>query len=307
MYSYNAYGLGIQSALLLPELVTRADTQVDVVIQLGKVDWPLAESTRTEFCFHITTTEAYFYWNQIGTFLVQDGKKIIVDPLPSVEDRLIRLPLLGTVLAVLLHQRGYLVLHASAVAINDGVVAFLGNKGQGKSTMAATLYARGHSFVSDDVVAIDISGTREPIVFPGFPQFKLWSEAVTPSLGDDPETLPQLASNYKKLARRAFDGFLYTSLPLKQICMLSEGSVPALKPLQPQEAIIQLIANSYVARFGNQLLKGVGASTHLRQCTSIIKSVPIYCLERPLSLPVLQQVAQVVEDRLAYDTQLAAV
>lgn len=307
MYCYDAYGLGIYSELPLPELVAAAEIEADVVIQLGKVDRSPLEISRAGGYFHITAESACFFWDQIGTFLMKNGKEIIVEPFPGAEDRLIRLAILGTGLAVLLHQRGLLVLHASAVAINGGVVAFLGNKGQGKSTMAATLYARGHYLMADDLVAVDLGDPRSPLVFPGFPQFKLWPEAAASSLGDDPETLPQLASGYEKRARRAVDRFSHRPLPIKYLCMLSEGPTPALKPLQPQEAIVQMIANSYVARFGNQLLQGVGACSHLRQCTSLIKSVPVYCLERPRSLALLPAVAQLVEEHLAHDIHLAMV
>ena len=307
MYCYDAYGLGIHSALPLPELVATAEIGTDVVIQLGKVDLSLPETIPREGYFHLSAQEACFFWEQIGTFLVKDGKEIIVEPFPGVEERLIRLPLLGTVLAVLLYQRGFLVLHASAVAINSGVFAFLGGKGQGKSTMAATLYKRGNHLMADDVVALDLSDPRSPLVLPGFPQFKLWPEAAASTLGDDPETLPQLASGYEKRARRVADRFSHGSLPLRYICVLSEGSAPTLKPLQPQAAIVQLIANSYVARFGNQLLQGTGASAHLRQCASLVKSVPVYCLERPRSLPLLPAIAQLVEEHLAQNIHLAMV
>jgi hypothetical protein len=216
-----------------------------------------------------------------------------------VEERVIRLPLLGAVLAVLLHQRGFLVLHASSVAVNGGAVAFLGEKGWGKSTMAATLYARGHNLMADDVVALDISGTKSPMVLPGFPQLKLWPEAIASSLGDDPETLPQIHPQVEKRARRAADRFLHEALPLRRIYVLCGGPTPTLRALQPQKAILQLISNSYMARFGKQLLQGVGASSHLHQCTSIIKDVPIYRLERPRSLPLLPAIAQLVEEDLS--------
>ena len=156
MYFYNAYGLSINSALPLPELLADAKIERSVSVKHEKVDLYLPETISSEGYFTSTEREAYFFWDQLGKFLVRDGKEIIVDPLPNVEERAIRLPLLGTVLAVLLHQRGYFVLHASAIAVDGGVVAFLGNKGQGKSTMAATLYSRGHELVADDVVAIDV-------------------------------------------------------------------------------------------------------------------------------------------------------
>ncbi len=296
MYTYLAYGLGIHSALPLPELISPGEMGTDVVIQFGQLDWPPSETKHTGSYFHLTAAQAYFFWDSIGCFLVRDGKEIIIDPLPGVEERVIRLPLLGVVMAVLLYQRGLLVLHASAVALSDGVVAFLGEKGQGKSTMAATLYARGHTLIADDVVALDIGSSGKCIVRPGFPQFKLWPDAAAAALGDDPETLPRIHPQLEKRARLATDRFSQSLLPLKRIYLLSEGSTLDIKPLQAQEALVQLISNSYVARFGNQLLQGAAASLHFHQCTTLVKNVPIYCLNRPRSLPLLVEIAQLVED-----------
>lgn len=300
MHIYTAYELGIHSSLHLPELQTLAEVKLDVVIQIAKIHWSPPEPSCTDY-FYVTAEKAYLFWDQVGTFLVRDGKEIIIDPLPGVEERIIRLPLLGAVLAVLLHQRGFLVLHASSVAINSSAVAFLGEKGWGKSTMAATLYGRGHNLMADDVVAVDISNPKSPIVLPGFPQMKLWPDAATSSLGDDPETLPQVHPQAEKRARRVADNFLQKALPLRRIYVLGGGLEPKLRAIQPQEAIPHLISNSYMARFGKQLLQGMEAAIHLRQCTSLIKDVPIYCLERPCSLPLLSAIAQLVEEDIASD------
>ena len=148
---------------------------------------------------------------QVGAFLVRGGKEIIVDAISGVEESLIRLPLLGMVLAAVLQQRGLLVLHASAVAFNGDAVAFLGGSGWGKSTLAATLYARGHPLVADDLVAVDVGGRENPIVLPGFPQLKLLPEAAAASLGDDAELLPRLASGFDKRSHRAANEFSITT------------------------------------------------------------------------------------------------
>lgn len=49
---------------------------------------------------------------------------------------------------------GRLVLHAGAVAINTGVVGFIGATGAGKSTLTRFLTDRGHRFVADDLLPI---------------------------------------------------------------------------------------------------------------------------------------------------------
>jgi hypothetical protein len=298
--NYSAYGLGIYSALPLPELQASAGVATDLSIRVGRIDWSPAQKAgdEEEFCFEVTKHEAHFFWSHLGKFRVRSGTEIVIDPIPDVEERLLRLPLLGTILATLLHQRGYLVLHASSVAIDGGAVIFLGNKGWGKSTMAATLYGRGHQLISDDVVAIDLREPGTPMVIPGFPQFKLYPEAVVSSLGDDYETLPELAEGYEKRGRPVTERFAQQPFPLKSIYTLGGGSVIMLKSLDPQVALLSLIANSYMSRFGKQLLHGAEASTHLRQCTRLINQVPVYRLERPSDLPLLPAIARLLEEHL---------
>ncbi|GAC1495827.1 MAG: hypothetical protein NVS2B14_09670 [Chamaesiphon sp.] len=304
MYFYNAYGLVIQSALFLPELISIPETKSDVVIKLGKVARFPSEITMGRYQFYMNLEEVYFVWEQLGTFLVRDGKEIIVDLLPKVNEDLIHFPLLGMALAVGLHQRGLLVLHASTVAIDGVAVAFLGTGGKGKSTMAAALYARGHNLISDDLVAIDTSRASNPMVFPSFPQFKLWPEAAASVLGDDPDTLPCLASGYEKRARSAKEQFSQACFPLKRIYILAEGSTLEIKPVEPQESILHLISNSHIARIAQPLIQGAGACSHLRQCTSLLNNIPIAYLERPRSLPLLSEIAKLVEEELAHNLLL---
>ena len=166
MFSYIAYGLALRSALPLPELVA-ADGTTDVFVRLGKVDRSRSKAAAEGHCFRAFADEAYLFWKEVGTFLVRSGNEIIVEPAPGVEERVLRLFILGTALAVMLHQRGLLVLHASAVALDDGAVVFLGGPGWGKSTMAAAMYARDYGVVADDVVAVDLDGENWKIT----PQF----------------------------------------------------------------------------------------------------------------------------------------
>ena len=120
--NYHAYGLTIRSAIPLPELrVTESRSPsecVDATIACRQLNWFTQEMDQQAACFRFTPNEAYLHWPQVGTFLVRNGNEIVVDPVQSAEDRLVRLPLLGTALAILLHQRGGLVLHASAVGVH---------------------------------------------------------------------------------------------------------------------------------------------------------------------------------------------
>jgi hypothetical protein len=63
-----------------------------------------------------------------------------------------------TALPLALQSLGRQVLHASAVQGSTGVVAFCGDSGTGKSTLAYAAWRRGHRLWADDAVAFEIVG-----------------------------------------------------------------------------------------------------------------------------------------------------
>jgi hypothetical protein len=68
-------------------------------------------------------------------------------------------------LPLILPALGTSVLHASGVVGPNGVAAFCGASGTGKSTIAAALARRGYALWADDAVAVDVAGPR-PITIP---------------------------------------------------------------------------------------------------------------------------------------------
>jgi hypothetical protein len=294
MHTYFAYGLGIHSALPLPEFQAIAGVEADVVIRYDALaDHRPSTVSSSQHCF--TPEAAYLRWDKVAIFRVVQGKEIVIAPFPGADKAQIRLHL-SSVMAVLLHQRQYFVLHASAIAIEGNVVAFVGEKGKGKSTIAAMLYGRGHELVADDIVAVDMRDRL--MVAPGFPQLNLWSDAVVSTLAQDPETLPRLDARYDKHALPVTERFCQTVLPLKRIYVLSEGTAPAIKPLELQAALKQIFTHWYLADVANQLLKGESAALHLRQCATLVRQIPVQKLERPRALSLLPQIAQLIEGDL---------
>lgn len=59
------------------------------------------------------------------------------------------------ILPVVMQAHGWEALHASAVATDKGVLAFCGECGSGKSTIAYALSRRGYSLYADDVLVIE--------------------------------------------------------------------------------------------------------------------------------------------------------
>jgi hypothetical protein len=225
---------------------------------------------------------------------VRDGRTIELAPLRGVSPRTVRLTLLGPAMAVLLHQRGFLVLHASVVEMAGRAVAFLGESGSGKSTLAAALHARGHRLVADDVAAVRI-GPEGPEVYAGFPQLKLWPDALT-ALGRDAAPLKRVEPGLEKRAHRLHEGFAERPvLPLAQLHVVEEGPAVEVIRLCPRDAFLALVRHAY----GIQRLDGVSGAVHFQARSEIVQRVPAYRLARPWDLSVLSTVMERVESELA--------
>jgi hypothetical protein len=74
---------------------------------------------------------------------------------PSGRSELLPILMAGTVSALLLTLRGATVLHASAVMVDGTALAFVGQSGRGKSTLAALMCLDGAELVTDDVLTVD--------------------------------------------------------------------------------------------------------------------------------------------------------
>src|SRR5947209_2991393 len=286
------YGLGIHSEPALPGLVN-GEARQDVFIRFGEVDTHLAPADATGYSFQTLADGVHFGWQGIARFRIREGQEITIAPDPGVEEGLVRALLLGPALAVVLHQRGFLILHGSAIVLHEKVVAFLGQEGAGKSTIAATMHERGHALMADDVVAIR-TNVAVPLVFPAYPQLNL-SPDVVASLGHDLATLPRLHSRVEKRALRAIPGFPQNPLPLDLLYVLGKGSRSEVETLRPQEAFVELLRHSY----GTRLFQGRAAPEHFRQCARLVRAVSVRRLRVRQTLAELSSLAQLVEEDAA--------
>lgn len=297
MFLYSAYGLTIESTFRLPELHGGSvPTTPDVMIRQGHVG---------EFRSNIEgrnhradLKEIRFQYDSVGRFKVSAGSEVVVEPDPECDDDLLRACLLGPIIAALLHQRGYLVLHASAVLINGIATLFLGAKGWGKSTLAAFLQARGHTLLADDVVAVKISGSTKIQVLPGSPQLKLWPSAVA-YLGLNLDGMPRLHPHLDKRSHRLDAESVKGPIALGRMYVLEVGDEVEIEPLKTQEGLIELVRHSYLIRF---LGPSGTAGLHFRQCATVVSSIPIFYLKRPRSLMMMPEVARTLESTGSQET-----
>ena len=228
-------------------------------------------------------------WPGVGRFDVRHGREVAVYPALKADEQVLKLFLLGPVLAVLQHQRGCLVLHASAVALDGAALGFLGGSGWGKSTLAIALHRRGHALVADDALSLRLA-EHGPLALPGPPELRLWPDTLT-ALGEAPEDLPRLRPELEKRARFAVNACVPRALPLSRLYVLAEGPDHAVEPLSLRAAVIELVRHTYTAR----LLRSHGADTHFRQCAAVARAVPVRRLTVQRSFNSLSALAELVE------------
>jgi hypothetical protein len=289
LYSYLAFGLGICSEICLPEL-WEEKKRTSVKIKRGKLDEYLRSQTGRRNGIDSNESEVFCSYKNIATFLINEGREIIVDPALNVEEKHLRHYLLGNVLSIALHQRGFLVLHGSAVAQDGRAIAFLGPSGYGKSTAAALLSKKGYSIMADDVVAVkEFEGVS--VIYPAFPQLKLLPE-IAEALGFDMNSLLNVSSTESKLAARLDSCYSLDPVPLKQIYIMEKGETIKIERLTQRDSMMELVRNSYSSR---SLIPGINQSAHFAKCAKIAKDIPISRLARPIDLKALASFAEILE------------
>lgn len=173
---------------------------------------------------------------------------------------------LGPALTLALALQGTWCLHASAVALGQQIVCFMGRSGSGKSTLAAFLDSSESPWrrVADDVLPVKLE--RDGVdVLPHFPHLKLPAERQ-PSTG-----MPERA-------------------PLSAIyliaCSNKAGRGAEVRSLTAQEGALALAGLTVAARiFDPDLL-----ARHLAFCTKAIAHISVRELIYPRTFDMLPKV-----------------
>jgi hypothetical protein len=300
-YWYCAFGLHIHSEVRLVVPESAPAPAPDVVVRIEKngalPSQPAGTSTLSRTLLSATPGEICSIWEPGGVFTVRNGREIIIDPHPGMGEKELAPWVQCAALPLVLHQRGYLVLHASSVQIEDRAIAFCGHVGYGKSTTAAAMHARGHRLLADDVVAVQIDESGVPMMMPGFPHLKLMSGSVD-FLGEDPAGMLEISEDPTKRLRVSRDQMPDHSLPLAAVYLLTDSETCGIDPLRPMAALPELLQNLFVARMTEFIRKTDSVQRHFKNCTQLIGGASICHLRRPKSFDLLPRVAEMVEQHV---------
>lgn len=259
-HKYWAYGLKIESAMELPEMLPHQFTEEpDLRIELGPVPEDLtAPGSIREGDTSINATE-FILRLPIGRYLATNGNKITVDIFPNADDKSIRLFLLSNAMPAIIHQRHKICLHAGAIVVNNELVLICGDSGAGKSTTISALMQKGYQIFSDDVCVLNPPASPEKYIdaYPSYRVVKLWEDSL--------EKLDQLnEKSYENKLRPLVDKYLVKfeqelfpdPLPIKKLFILKKGdavTTPSIQKLSQYQAFKSLLDNNYRPSLVEQL------------------------------------------------------
>lgn len=283
MMFYSAFGLIWQLPFTCPEmghpLPDPTTNSVDVTVSLGNVPNALTNAVGAGPFQQVTQNAALFQFPDVARYLVQDGKQIIIDPEDGAAENQIRLFLLGTAAALLLHQRGILPLHASGIRTPNGAVLFTGHSGFGKSTLLATFLERGYPMITDDLAAISLDANGKSHVTPGYPHLKLWADSAE-KLDKSTDGLTRIRPELEKFSVPANTTLEAQPVPLHTVYVLSPSNETTLRlePLQDARKFNVFLDHTWQKLALKRMNRH---ADHFRQAVAIANQITIQRVYRP--------------------------
>lgn len=229
----------------------------------------------------------------VARFLLRDGRAIDFEPEAGADPADIPIFILGTVFGILLHQRGQIVLHASAVAVEGKAILFCGTSGSGKSTIAAALVQHGRPLVTDDLCALSIGSDGPVAVHPDGRQLRLWSQTIDRlALGD--RRGERMRARLEKYYVES-DGVSDRALPLGAIYVLRESRQPqhaGITAANVVDTALTLRRHAYRPRLVSRMRQ---EASYFRAVTAITNLTGVFHLTRALNFNAMPAVLAQLE------------
>lgn len=260
------------------------DFLADTCIQYATIPPQLEGATSCGVLWQAAANRFLLNVPDTARYLVDAGRRITIDPDPATDEAEICRFLRMTPLAALLLQRGFLALHAAAVAGPDGAVLIAGDSGAGKSTLLAALLQQGWQLLADDIGAVALSESGIPMVYPLFPETVLWPDAL--------EKLQIMPDTAEKRCLPVEKQFSVDPQPLKAIYRLAvHKDKPAVEQIKGIQLFSLLTTLLYNSRIADVLLE---RSVFMALSAAITRHVAVSTIKRPRGQWCLDELAATV-------------
>lgn len=303
-FHYGVYGISLRSEfpLSLPGLLQAALIEIELCTGSPAVFSNAVGDTELQSrsdWYHYACLEdgsSYVRWSGLGEFLVaSDGRHITCRRAPEALLESFQVYLLGQALSFALVKSGFEPLHATAVAVGGEAIAFLGESGFGKSSLAACFLAAGHSLLTDDLLLIR-PGASGFEAYPGPARIKLIPDVAHYFLGDAATGVPMNPETNKLVIPLDQRQSCSTPLHLAAIYALapphetSQTQHVLIEVLSLREAFLAMVGNTfnYLVVDPDRLQRQVGETTRL------VKAVQVKKLYYPRGLSQLPELREAI-------------
>lgn len=298
---YRAYGLVIRSDVDLPEFLPGAQGDHDLAIHLADdaaEQWAASGGCEDNLYAFLPAPVGGYVMRVPGVcdYWVRDGREINIAPAPGSDIVSVRLFLLGSAFGMAFHQRGLLVLHGATVLHARGASIFVGQSGQGKSTLAASLGRAGYAIFGDDTMPLWPSADGGFEVWPGSRMFKLWSDTIG-ALGASAAGLDSVGQRMDKYffpnaaqpedrPTRVFE--------IVELVTSEEHAGPVIEPLRGLEALRVIAENTYRPQYVPLLGQ---EADHFRLCSALTGAASVCRLHRPWAVDRIGESIALIRSR----------
>ncbi len=304
--TYELHGLRFCSELELDAPVVPDNSPCDWVVSCGGLstvgDQPVDGQILMERRFDgglgyaLTGSGAFQVFRVYSTcdfriFPVERRIEVWIDPRSN--HGIASLLLAGAVSACLLMAAGECVLHASAVGRSGKAVAFVGNSGTGKSTLAALCCRAGAALITDDTLRLrcDETGTW---CYPGAREIRLRSNAASLAEGFAPEmAYPTVDQRTAVRIAQARSKFPLVAIVIPQPSRTADKV--ELIPLARAEAILHLHGYSRTAGWHDKRV----IKAQFEVLTRIGQMVPVFKATIPWGPPFAENIVDSLFQQLA--------
>jgi hypothetical protein len=290
-FKYKAFGLNIRSDFEISEMQEAVFEHPDVWITLSEVPREIDNPIREGVRYQLTDNEFLLNIDNVARYYVADGNSIRIEKRNGSTFQEVRLFLLGVVFSALLHQKGMVPFHASALLDDQGRSFLLcGRSGVGKSTLTAGFLKKGYRLLSDDVSVIKPSEGRI-WVYPSFPFIKLWKD-VMEHVDFSTEGGTRLRDPLEKYGYRVEESFYPEPAPLENVFVLHVHNKEEYKTeqLKGTEKFNALKNQTY--RF--QFVTDRNRPVHFTELNKMAQSVAVYRVTRPQAPMEMERLFEVI-------------
>jgi len=231
-------------------------------------------------------------------FLIShDGKEVKCCPLPGTQASTVRHLFLDQVIPLVLSRREALVLHASAVLTPRGAIAFIGQSGQGKSTLAAWFAQIGCPLISDDYLVLRQSGS-EWAAIPSYPGVRLWPQASDGIFGALLES-SEIAhyTEKRRVSDAALVPFVESPSHLECLYFLDDLEIARsgarVAPSNPRDAFMKLVACAFNLDVRDKIL----LREQFNAIGQLTTRLPCFRLQYARDFSVLPALRRLIVDR----------